>query len=47
VSWLEETFWGRRYITTVSFGDVGYSSLYSLDFANRDHGTGAVHLVIT
>jgi hypothetical protein len=36
VSWLEETFWGRRYIITMSFGDVGYSSLYPLYFANRD-----------
>ncbi len=36
VSWLEETFWGRRYIITLSFGDVGYSSLYPLYFGNRD-----------
>ena len=36
VSWLEETFWGRRYIITLSFGDVGYSSLYPLYYGNRD-----------
>ncbi len=36
VSWLEETFWGRRYIITLSFGDVGYSSLYPFYFGNRD-----------
>jgi len=36
VSWLEETFWGRRYVITLSFGDVGYSSLYPLYFGNRD-----------
>ena len=36
MSWLEETFWGRRYIITLSFGDVGYSSLYPLYFGNRD-----------
>ena len=36
VSWLEETFWGRRHIVTLSFGDVGYSSLYPLYYGNRD-----------
>ena len=36
VSWLEETFWGRRNIITLSFGDVGYSSLYPLYYGNRD-----------
>jgi len=36
VSWLEETFWGRRHIITVSYGDVGYASLYPLYFGNRD-----------
>jgi hypothetical protein len=36
VSWLEETFWGRRYVIALSFGDVGYSSLYPLYFGNRD-----------
>lgn len=36
VSWLEETFWGRRHIITLSFGDVGYSSLYPLYYGNRD-----------
>jgi hypothetical protein len=36
VSWLEETFWGTRHIITLSFGDVGYSSLYPFYFGNRD-----------
>lgn len=36
VSWLEEMFWGRRHIVTLSFGDVGYSSLYPLYYGNRD-----------
>ncbi|HEX7788017.1 MAG TPA: hypothetical protein VF653_17495, partial [Methylomirabilota bacterium] len=36
VSWLEETFWGRRHIITLSFGDVGYSSLYPFYFGSRD-----------
>ena len=36
MSWLEETFWGRRHIITLSFGDVGYSSLYPFYFGNRD-----------
>lgn len=36
VSWLEEMFWGRRNIITLSFGDVGYSSLYPLYYGNRD-----------
>jgi hypothetical protein len=36
VSWLEETFWGGRYIITLSFGDVGSVSLYPLYFGARD-----------
>ncbi len=36
VSWLEDAFWGRRHIITLSFGDVGYSSLYPFYFGNRD-----------
>jgi hypothetical protein len=36
VSWLEEMFWGRRNIITLSFGDVGYSSLYPFYYGNRD-----------
>src|SRR5260370_38278542 len=36
VSWIEETFWGRRYVLTLGFGDVGYSSLYPLYFGARD-----------
>ena len=35
VSWLEEMFWGRRHIVTISFGDVGYVSLYPLYFGAR------------
>src|SRR4029450_21265 len=38
VSWLEETFWGPRHIITLSFGDVGYSSLYPFYFGHRDRG---------
>src|SRR5260370_2853357 len=36
VSWMEETFWGRRYVLTLGFGDVGYASLYPLYFGARD-----------
>lgn len=36
VSWLEETFWGRRHVLTLSFGDVGYSSLYPFYYGNRN-----------
>lgn len=36
VSWLEEAFWGRRNIITLSFGDVGYSSLYPFYYGSRD-----------
>ena len=36
VSWIEETFWGRRYVMTLGFGDVGYVSLYPLYFGARD-----------
>jgi len=36
VSWLEETFWGQRNIITLSFGDVGYSSLYPFYYGHRD-----------
>jgi hypothetical protein len=35
VSWLEEMFWGRRHIVTVSFADVGYVSLYPLYYGAR------------
>jgi hypothetical protein len=35
-SWIEDTFWGRRYLITVGFGDVGYVSLYPLYFGARD-----------
>ncbi len=36
VSWVEETFWGPRYVITLGFGDVGYVSLYPLYFGARD-----------
>jgi hypothetical protein len=36
VSWIEDTFWGRRYLITLSFGDVGYVSLYPLYFGAQD-----------
>ena len=36
VSWVEDTFWGRRYLITLGFGDVGYVSLYPLYFGARD-----------
>jgi hypothetical protein len=36
VSWVEETFWGRRHIVAVGFGDVGYASLYPLYYGARD-----------
>ena len=35
-SWIEDTFWGRRYLITLGFGDVGYVSLYPLYFGARD-----------
>ena len=42
-SWFEEIFWGRRYIATASFGDVGQIalSLFPIYFEKRDH---IVHL---
>jgi hypothetical protein len=36
VSWIEDTFWGRRYLIKLGFGDVGYVSLYPLYFGARD-----------
>jgi hypothetical protein len=37
-SWVAETFWGRRWIVTVGFGDLGspVTPLYSLYFDRRD-----------
>src|SRR5262249_18701608 len=37
-SWIAETFWGRRWIVTVGFGDLGspVMPLYSLYFDQRD-----------
>lgn len=40
-TWLEETFWGRRNVVTMSWGDVGSLPLYPLYFENRDR---IVHL---
>jgi hypothetical protein len=42
-SWFAELFWGRRYILTSSFGDVGQIalSLFPIYFERRDH---VVHL---
>ncbi len=38
-SWFEEIFWGRRYVATASFGDVGQLalSLFPIYFEKRDH----------
>jgi hypothetical protein len=38
-SWFAELFWGRRYILTSSFGDVGQIalSLFPIYFERRDH----------
>jgi hypothetical protein len=36
VTWIEDTFWGRRYTVALGFGDVGYVSLYPLYFGARD-----------
>jgi hypothetical protein len=37
-SWVAETFWGRRWILTVGFGDLGspVMPLYSIYFEHRD-----------
>ena len=42
-SWIAETFWGRRWILTTGFGDLGspVMPLYSIYFAHRDR---VVHL---
>jgi hypothetical protein len=36
VSWIEDTFWGRRYTLSLGFGDVGYAALYPLYFGARN-----------
>ena len=38
-SWFEEMFWGRRYVVTSSFGDVGQIalSLFTIYFDKREH----------
>jgi len=35
-SWLEELFWGRRWVLTISSGSVGSLALYSMYFEHRD-----------
>jgi hypothetical protein len=35
-SWMEELFWGRRWVLTVSAGSVGSLALYSMYFEHRD-----------
>jgi hypothetical protein len=35
-NWLEELFWGRRWILTLSSGGVGSLALYSMYFEHRD-----------
>jgi len=35
-TWAEETFWGRRYVASMSFGDVAHMSLYPMYFQHRD-----------
>ncbi len=35
-NWVEELFWGRRWVLTLSSGSVGSLALYSLYFEHRD-----------
>ena len=44
-SWVAETFWGRRWILTVGFGDLGspVMPLYSIYFAHRDRVVRLAH----
>jgi hypothetical protein len=35
-SWVEELFWGRRWMLTLSSGSVGSLALYSMYFEHRD-----------
>ena len=35
-TWLDELFWGKRHIASLTFGDVRFSSLYGLYFEWRD-----------
>jgi hypothetical protein len=35
-NWLEELFWGRRWVLTLSSGSVGSLALYSMYFEHRD-----------
>ena len=36
VSWVEDMFWGRRYVVTVGFGDLDSLALYPFYFGVRD-----------
>jgi hypothetical protein len=36
VTWMEDMFWGKRYIIALGFGDIGYVSLYPLYFGARN-----------
>ncbi len=36
VSWVEDLFWGRRYVITLVFGDLGSLALYPFYFGIRD-----------
>ena len=44
-SWVAETFWGRRWILTVGFGDLGspVMPLYSIYFTHRDRVVRLAH----
>jgi hypothetical protein len=35
-TWIEELFWGRRWVLTLSSGSVGSLALYSMYFDHRD-----------
>src|SRR4029077_17741185 len=35
-NWVEELFWGRRWVLTLSSGSVGSLALYSMYFEHRD-----------
>ena len=35
-TWMEELFWGRRWVLTLSSGSVGSLALYSMYFEHRD-----------
>ncbi|HEU5322718.1 MAG TPA: hypothetical protein VFX28_18065 [Methylomirabilota bacterium] len=35
-SWVEDVFWGRRFLVSVSFNDVRHRAVFPLYFENRD-----------